>query len=66
MLDGFELEDLEKEVRWLRYFYDAASGPFGPADGDIYQMIKDDFVTGGGVLPEAYQPEVVDEEEFEE
>lgn len=57
-----KLEDQNTELEWLRYFYDAASGPFGPADSDIYQMIKDDFVAGGGVLPEAYQPEVEDEE----
>lgn len=60
-----KLEDQNKELEWLRYFYDVARHPFGPADSDIYQMIKDDFVAGGGVLPEAYQPEI-EEEELEE
>lgn len=44
-------EAYEKELAFLRYFYAAAGDAFGPADSDIYQMIKDNY---DGELPEGY------------
>lgn len=45
---------MEEELEWLRYFYSEARYGMGPADNDIYQMIKDSYVGGGGILPKEY------------
>jgi hypothetical protein len=45
------VDKLTQELEFLRYFYDAAGEAFGPADSDIYAMIKENY---DGVLPEGY------------
>jgi len=50
------LTEEELELEFLRFFYDAAGEAFGPADADIYYMIKEDFqVETGYALPEGYE-----------
>lgn len=45
-----------QELEFLRYFYERARYAMGPADDDIYDMIKQDYVQAeGGVLPEDYK-----------
>ena len=45
----------DTELEFLRFFYDKAGDAFGPADADVYQGIKDDFVASTGkALPESY------------
>jgi hypothetical protein len=53
VLEEYEhaFQSSQKELEFLRYFYDAAGDAFGPADSDIYQMIKDNYA---GELPEGY------------
>lgn len=58
-----EVEELRAELEFLRFFYSEARYAMGPADSDIYDMIKEDFVKGGGVLPKDY---ALEEEEGEE
>lgn len=48
---------LTEELRWLQFFYSEARYAMGPADSDIYAMIKEDYVNAGNVLPEEYQEE---------
>lgn len=44
------------ELEFLRYFYKRAREAMGPADDDIYDMIKMDYVHAeGGILPEDYK-----------
>ena len=44
------------EVEWLRWFYSNAD--FGPADGDVRQILKDQFMKETGKeLPEGYECE---------
>lgn len=54
------LVSIKEELEWLRYFYAHAKNGMGPADDDIYQMIKDSYVEDGGVLPKEY---ITNEEE---
>lgn len=49
------INTLEEELKWLRFFYNHASYAMGPADGDIYLMIKEDYLETGGTLPKEYQ-----------
>lgn len=43
------------ELEFLQYFYDKASDAMGPADDDIYDMIKQDFMEKYDcTLPEGY------------
>jgi hypothetical protein len=46
-----ELRNAERELAFLRYFYDAAGEAFGPADLDVYASIRDDYE---GEIPEGY------------
>ncbi len=48
-----QLVDEAAELKFLRYFYNAAGEAFGPADTDIYAMIADDY---DGELPPGYHP----------
>lgn len=58
-------EDEALELKFLRYFYDVASDAMGPADDDIYYMIKSDFkAVYSCALPSGYYD--ADEEEEEE
>jgi hypothetical protein len=43
-----------EEVKFLRYFYDRASDARGPADMDIYDSIKQEFLDSNGYLPVGY------------
>lgn len=44
------------ELEWLKYFHDHAD--FGPADGDVRDIIKSEFMKKTGKeLPEAYVDE---------
>lgn len=48
----------DNELKFLRYFYDRAGEAFGPADYEIYEMIKEDYVEKtGNELPEGYGEE---------
>lgn len=49
--------ELLDELNWLRYFYDHARHGMGPADSDIYAMIKESYVDEGGELPQQYREE---------
>lgn len=49
-----ELEELKKEIAFLRYFYNAAGDAFGPAESDIYYMIIQDYE---GEVPKEYKNE---------
>jgi hypothetical protein len=47
------------EVEFLRYFYSAAGDCFGPADGEIYEAIKQGFVKWKHKeLPSGYELDV--------
>lgn len=58
-LEEFErmTKDQEREIKFLRYFYDAAGDVFGPADDDVYRAIAENYEQLYGTLPERYQPE---------
>ncbi len=51
------MTELEKELEFLRYFYDAVDSALGPASSDIYDMIKTDFKDQHGYLPKDYEDE---------
>lgn len=53
---------MDNELNFLRHFYSEARYYMGPADSDIYYMIKQSYVEGGGILPREYdEPEDADE-----
>jgi hypothetical protein len=53
---GVQQEQATAELRFLRFFYSAAGGAFGPADAEIYRMIIEDFEDQTGVrVPEDYR-----------
>ena len=52
---------MEKELEFLRYFYLVAGYAMGPADCDIYDTIKRDFLRDNGYLPENYHLDEEDE-----
>lgn len=61
---SISLTDQERlELEYLRYFYAEVDDGLGPASGEIYQMIEEAYVKGGGELPDAYKPEDYDEDE---
>ena len=47
-----EKKDVEAELNYLRHFFCEAD--FGPADGDVRDIIRDDY---DGVIPEGYGDE---------
>ena len=48
-------DELNIELEFLRYFYSAAGDAFGPADSEVYDIIKENFVEDTGLqLPEGY------------
>lgn len=51
------------ELMYLRYFYSRASDSMGPADDDIYRMIKEEWLEDGRELPEGYEIEEEEEED---
>lgn len=56
--------DESEELKFLRFFYQEAADAMGPADADIYYMIKQAYEDGGGILPKEYKVDY-DEEELE-
>lgn len=54
------------ELKFLRYFYDDARLYMGPADGDIYQGMKEWYRDNIGPLPVGEQYAIYDEDEDEE
>lgn len=42
-----------KELEYLRFFYNIAD--FGPADGDVRDIINQRYVASGHEVPEGYQ-----------
>lgn len=48
-------QDLLLELKFLRYFYNEASFYMGPADCDIYDSLKEHFMTKYGKLPKDYE-----------
>ncbi len=65
MLTKLEIAQ-ERELEWLRFFYREVSDALGPADADIYQMIKEAYVDHGGILSPGYELEETDYDENEE
>ena len=47
----------EKEVEYLRYFYENVYYALGPAVDDVYEVIKEEYQKQGGVLPQGYSDE---------
>ena len=43
---------MDEELKFLRWFFQEAD--FGPAHGDVIEMIKTDYEATGNVLPEGY------------
>lgn len=50
-----EVDELQQELAFLRYFYDVADNAIGPASDDVYEMIKDEFLDREGYLPDGYE-----------
>lgn len=46
------VQEMIKELAYLRFFYDQAEYAFGPASDDLYYMIREAY---DGEVPEAYQ-----------
>jgi hypothetical protein len=50
------MSKIATELEWLKYFYGVAD--FGPADGDVREIIKDNFRNKTGKkLPKGYDEE---------
>lgn len=49
------MEDPQIELDYLRWFHDTCD--FGPAHEDVVQIMLDDYVKSGGVIPAAYKDE---------
>lgn len=45
---------IQLELDWLRYFYSQAKHGMGPASSDIYEMIKEQYIADGDVVPKSY------------
>lgn len=56
------MQELEEELKWLRYFYSQARHFMGPASGEIYQYIMDDYTSAGNTLPKEYIDEVEEDD----
>lgn len=44
--------DADNELKYLRWFY--ANADFGPADHDVRQIMNEQYVREGGVIPKGY------------
>lgn len=44
--------DADNELKYLRWFY--ANADFGPADDDVRQIMNEQYVRDGGVIPKGY------------
>ena len=47
--------DADNELKYLRWFY--ANADFGPADDDVRQIMNEQYVREGGVIPKGYENE---------
>lgn len=47
--------DAENELKYLRWFY--ANADFGPADDDVRQIMNEQYIRDGGVIPKRYGDE---------
>lgn len=47
--------DADNELKYLRWFYENAD--FGPADDDVRQIMNEQYVREGGVIPKGYENE---------
>ncbi len=47
--------DADNELKYLRWFY--ANADFGPADDDVRQIMNEQYVREGGVIPKGYDAE---------
>lgn len=47
--------DADNELKYLRWFYENAD--FGPADDDVRQIMNEQYVRSGGVIPKGYGDE---------
>ena len=47
--------DADNELKYLRWFY--ANADFGPADDDVRQIMNEQYVREGGVIPNGYENE---------
>lgn len=47
--------DADNELKYLRWFY--ANADFGPADDDVRQIMNEEYVRDGGVIPKGYENE---------
>lgn len=57
---------MDKELKFLRYFYEEASNYMGPADCEIYDEIARNYIGEGNKLPDGYERFEEDEPEEEE
>ena len=48
------LTDEQQELDFLRHFYGVVGDYLGPADSDVYEAIKQEYVDEGNDLPEGY------------
>ena len=47
--------DADNELKYLRWFYENAD--FGPADDDVRQIMNEQYIREGGVIPKGYGDE---------
>ena len=47
--------DADNELKYLRWFYENAD--FGPAEDDVRQIMNEQYVREGGVIPKGYENE---------
>lgn len=57
-----ELEQIEDEVKFLRFFYSNIVHCLGPASGDCYDLVKEWFEEEHGQLPKGYGRSYEEEE----
>lgn len=49
------IEELEKEIAYLSFFFGRAGDFFGPAESDIYETIAEEYKAEGNDIPEGYE-----------
>jgi len=55
MAKSKEGKTVDAELKWLRFFYEVAD--FGPADGEVRDIIMQEYEDEGGVIPSDYKPD---------
>jgi hypothetical protein len=51
------ISNKDKELEWLRYFYNEVDSSLGPASYDIYQLILESYTNNGKYAPVNYYPD---------